>query len=79
MLQKKVGIVGKVVQQLGIVRISGTATYVFDWTEAPANSIEPELPELGSQLVHLMKLYKLAKTPLECFQLFLSLHWSAYL
>ena len=51
MLQKKVGIVGKVVQQLGIVRISGTATYVFDWTEAPANSIEPELPELGSQLV----------------------------
>ena len=79
MLQKKVGIVGKVVEQLGIVRISGTATYVFDWNEAPANSIELELPELGSQLVHLMKLYKLAKTPLECFKLFLSLHWSAYL
>ena len=79
MLQKNVGIVGKVVEQLDIVRINGTATYVFDWIEAPANSIELEPPELGSQLVHLMKLYKLTKAPLECFQLLLSLHWSAYL
>ena len=28
---------------------SGPAPFVFSWAEAPANSIEPDLPELSSE------------------------------
>ena len=49
--------------------ISDTAPFVFNWTEAPANSIEPELPEFREPTGPSSEA-KLAKTPLECFQLF---------
>ena len=60
-LQKKMGFVGKVVQQLGIVLISGTALFVFNLAEAPANSIDPELPEFREP-TGLSSEAKLAKT-----------------
>ena len=82
-LQKKVGIVGKVVSAANRhdktgKDDSGPAPFVFNWAEAPANSIEPDLPEFRKPTGPSNEA-KLAKTPLECFQLFLSLHWSAYL
>ena len=52
---------------------SGPAPFVFDWAEAPANSIEPDLPEFREPTgpSNEAKLAKtLTKTPLECFQLF---------
>ncbi len=48
---------------------SGPAPFVFDWAEAPANSIEPDLPEFRKPTGPSNEA-KLAKTPLECFQLF---------
>ena len=52
---------------------SGPAPFVFNWAEAPANSIEPDLPKFrkptGSSS-HRSSEPKLAKTPL---------HWFAYL
>ena len=48
---------------------SGPAPFVFNWAEAPANGIEPDLPEFKEPTGPSSKA-KLAKTPLECFQLF---------
>ena len=48
---------------------SGPAPFVFNWAEAPANSIEPDLPKFREPTGSSRE-PKLAKTPL---------HWSAYL
>ena len=51
----------------------GPAPFLFNWAEVPANSIEPYLPEFREPTGPSSEA-KLTKTPLECFQLFLSLH-----
>ena len=52
---------------------SGPAPFVFDWAEAPANSIEPDLPEFREPTGPSNDA-KLAKTPLEFVYQFVYLY-----
>ena len=77
MLQK-VGIVGKVVQQLGMGSTHGTAPFVCDGLRHQPTALSLNCQSLGSQLVHLVKL-NLSKHPLSASNCLLFLYWSAYL
>ena len=57
---------------------SGPAPFVFNWAEAPAKSIEPDLPEFKEPTGPSSEA-KLAKHPLSASNCFLPLHWSTYL
>ena len=52
---------------------SGSAQFVFNWSEAPANSIEPDLPEFREPTGPSNQA-KLAKTPLEFVYQFVYLY-----